>query len=230
MNANNDRVLIFDLDGTLVDSNRDLVPALNRTIAHDDVPPISRADVGHVVGQGALKMIERAFQFHDRPLTSERQKELLPVFLETYEAHIADETVWFDGVMDALDHLDSLGWTFAICTNKYEHLARKLIGLLGHGDRFAVVTGGDTFGFKKPDPRHIIETASMVAKNPRQVIMVGDSINDIDAAKNGGIPVIAVDFGYSDVPVSTLAPDIIISHFSELAGAVEKLSAKEKQT
>jgi phosphoglycolate phosphatase len=216
--------IVFDLDGTLVDSNRDLVPALNRTTAHDGLPPISRADVGHVVGQGALMMIKRAFEFHNTPLDPERHKELLPIFLETYEAHIADETVYYDGVLNALDVLAKHGWILAVCTNKYEHLARKLLTKIGGIERFAAITGGDTFAKKKPDPSHIIETIKMAGGEPENAVMVGDSINDIDAAHAAKIPVIAVDFGYSDVPVEQLNPTKIISHFDSLVEEALKLA------
>lgn len=216
--------IVFDLDGTLVDSNRDLVPALNRTTAHDGLPPISRADVGHVVGQGALMMIKRAFDFHSTPLSENRHKELLPIFLENYEAHIADETVYYEGVLKALDDLAERDWILAVCTNKYEHLARKLLDILGGTERFSAITGGDTFPLKKPDPSHIVETIKLAGGDPSNAVMVGDSINDIDAALAANIPVIAVNFGYSDVPVEQLNPTKIISHFDELVEEAVKLA------
>lgn len=222
------RLLIFDLDGTLVDSNRDLIPALNAATSSVGLAPISRADVGHVVGQGALKMIEKAFSYHGQELDGGAggplHKELLKLFLAYYEAHIADHTIFFDGVLKALDTLRDDGWQLAVCTNKYEHLARKLLDELGETERFAVITGGDTFDFKKPDPRHLTETAKMVGIDPTNCLMVGDSINDILPAQSANIPVIAVDFGYSDVPVTELNPDRVISHFDQLVEVVDVLS------
>lgn len=224
------RLLIFDLDGTLVDSNRDLIPALNAATASEGLAPISRADVGHIVGQGALKMIERAFTFHGQELEGgvggPTHKGLLQLFLLHYESHIADHTIFFPGVLKALNRLSNQGWQLAVCTNKYEHLARKLLAELGEIERFPVITGGDTFDFKKPDPRHLTETARMAGIEAAACIMVGDSINDIVPAQEADIPVIAVDFGYSDVPVRTLDPDRVISHFDELEGAVGDLSGR----
>ncbi len=214
-------IIVFDLDGTLIDSARDLVPALNRTTARDGLPPVPMNEVGTVVGQGALAMIARAFAYHDRSLDPVRHKELLAIFLEEYEARIASETVWYDGVFEALDTLESEGWRFAICTNKYERLARLILAQMDGGDRFGVVTGGDTFAFRKPDPRHITETAAMVGDGP--VIMVGDSVNDIEAARLAGIPSIGVTFGYTDVPMADLQPTVAIDRFTELPGAVEKV-------
>lgn len=221
------RAILFDLDGTLVDSNRDLVPTLNRVVALDGVPPTSLDDVGHVVGQGAMAMIARAFALHGVPLESARHKELLALYLEDYEQHLADETVFFDGALEALDLLEADGWQLHVCTNKYEHLARKLLNALGESGRFGTITGGDTFAVKKPDPSHLIETARLAGVDPFRCIMVGDSINDIAAAQAAKMPVVAVTFGYSDVGVKTLGPDAIISHFQELPNAITVLSQED---
>lgn len=220
------RAVIFDLDGTLVDSNRDLVPTLNRVTALDGVPPISREDVGHVVGQGARAMIAKAFAFHDVPLGADRHTQLLALYLEDYERHLADETVFFDGALEAMDALSADGWKLLVCTNKYERFARKLLDALGGLDRFDAITGGDTFAVKKPDPQHLIQTAALAGVDAARCIMIGDSINDIAAAQAMDMPVVAVDFGYSDVPVETLNPDRVISAFSELPMAVDALASR----
>ncbi len=113
------------------------------------------------------------------------------------------------------------GWRFAICTNKYERLARLILAKMDGGHRFEVVTGGDTFDFRKPDPRHITETAALMGAGP--VVMVGDSVNDIEAARLAGIPSIGVTFGYTDVPMAEMQPTALIEHFKELPQAVEKV-------
>lgn len=222
------RLIIFDLDGTLVDSNRDLIPALNTATATEGLPPISIDDVGHIVGEGALRMIERAFQFHQRELQvgGDLHKRLLKLFLDHYEMHLADQTVFFDGVFEALDGLAVEGWQFAVCTNKYERYARKMLVQMDAIDRFVAITGGDTFPFRKPDPAHIVETAKLAGFGANQCIMVGDSINDIKPALAAQIPVIAVNFGYSATPVEELNPDIVISHFNELPAAVSDLASR----
>ncbi len=214
--------LIFDLDGTLADTNRDLVPALNRTTALDGLPPIPMEAVGHVVGRGVLEMLERAYSYHGRELTKARRAELFEHYLVDYEAHIADNSVWFDGLFDALDALEADGWRFAVCTNKVERLARKLVEELGNGERFAALTGGDTFPVKKPDPAHLTETIKLAGCDG-PAIMVGDSINDIEAARRAGMPSIGVTFGYTDVPMRELRPTVMIDHFRELPQAVEKV-------
>lgn len=225
---NSRKLLIFDLDGTLVDSNLDLIPALNAATQTCGLPPLSREDVGFVVGSGALAMIEKSFALNNRPLErgGSEHRRLLDLFLLHYEAHIADNTVFFPGVLDALDRLRDDGWELAVCTNKYEHLARQLLSELGQIQRFVAITGGDTFPQKKPDPSHLLKTAELAGVNPANCIMVGDSVNDIAPAKAAGIPVIAVDFGYTDIPVNELGPDLIISHFDQLFGAVSQLLRK----
>jgi phosphoglycolate phosphatase len=220
------RLLIFDLDGTLVDSNRDLIPALNVATRTEGLPAISLDDVGHVVGQGALKMIERSFAFHKRPLEQggDTHQRMLELFLQHYEKHTTDKTIFYPGTLAALDVLTAQGWQLAVCTNKYEHLARKLLTELGEIERFPIVTGGDSFEVKKPHPDHLRQTAKLAGVDLQHCIMIGDSINDIAAAQAASIPVIAVDFGYSDVPVSELAPDCVISSFTQLPDAVDTLS------
>ncbi len=220
-----EKTIVFDLDGTLVDSARDLVPMLNRTVAADGIPPISIEQAGYCVGQGAMKMIERAYALHGQPLDPERHKELLADFLAHYEENLSENTVFYEGALGALDRLAEDGWVFAVCTNKYEHLAHKMLDELGQSTRFSAVSGGDTFDFRKPDPAHIIETVKLAGGVPETAIVVGDSINDIAAAREADIPVIAVDFGYSDVPVAQLEPTAIISHFRELFDTVEAIAS-----
>ena len=216
-------ILVFDLDGTLADTILDLIPVLNRVTATQGLEAIPIADVGHVVGHGARAMIERAYAYHNRALDKAVHDKLFNDFLTDYEENIAANTVIFDGAMDVLDALEARGWKFAVCTNKPEKLAVKLLQELGVARRFAAVTGGDTYPFRKPDPRHLTGTIEKAGGNRARAVMIGDSRTDIDTAKAAGIPVVAVDFGYTDVPVRLLGPDVVISHFSELPKAVEAI-------
>ena len=209
------KTIVFDLDGTLVDSVRDLLPALNNAIASEGLSPISIDDVGQIVGQGALKMIERAFDLNEAALSVETRSRLLDMFLAHYEANIATNTVFFDGCLDVLDQLSSDGWLLAVCTNKYEHLARKLLDEMGETSRFAAITGGDTFEVKKPDPAHIVGTVERAGGELAKTIMVGDSINDIAAAQAAGVLSIGIEFGYTDIPVTEMGATTTISHFNQ---------------
>lgn len=216
-------ILVFDLDGTLADTILDLIPVLNRVTATQGLEAIPIADVGHVVGHGARAMIERAYAYHNRALDKAVHDKLFNDFLTDYEENIAANTVIFEGAMDVLDALEAQGWKFAVCTNKPEKLAVKLLQELGVAHRFAAVTGGDTYPYRKPDPRHLTGTIEKAGGNRDRAVMIGDSRTDIDTAKAAGIPVVAVDFGYTDVPVRLLGPDMVISHFSELPQAVETI-------
>lgn len=216
-------LLVLDLDGTLADTNRDLIPVLNRVTARVGLEPIAMSDVGHVVGHGAKAMIEKAFAFRGQPLDEATRDRLFDLFIEDYSANIAANTVLFDGVTASLDRFEGNGWRLAVCTNKQESLAVKLIAELGQSHRFSVISGGDTFAFRKPDPRHLVETVTMAGGAPGRTVMVGNSVTDIRTARSAQIPVVAVDFGYSEVPVAQLNPDRVISHYDELWDAASAL-------
>jgi phosphoglycolate phosphatase len=221
-------ILVFDLDGTLADTMRDLIPVLNRTTASEGLAEIPFSDVGHVVGHGARAMIEKAFAYHGRELDPSLHDRLFDQFLVDYEASIAANTVLFEGAEMALDHFAGQGWLLGVCTNKPERLAVKLLDELGVLTRFAAVTGGDTYPYRKPDPRHLTGTIEKAGGDVSRAVMVGDSRTDIDTAKQAGIPVVAVDFGYTDIPVRELSPDRVISHFDRLREAVESLGTQVK--
>ena len=213
---------IFDLDGTIADTNRDLIPALNHATALDGLEPVSLDEVGYVVGQGALKMIEKAFALRGRSVEPDRLQELFAIFLRRYEDHIADESVIFEGFETALDALEDDGWAFAVCTNKPERLAKKLLAELGIADRFAFVAGAETFERRKPDPSHITNTID-AAGGASKAVMIGDSISDSAAAQAVPIPVVLFDFGYSEHDVRTLNADAVLSHYRDLPETLNRL-------
>jgi phosphoglycolate phosphatase len=217
--------LVFDLDGTLADTARDLIPALNRVISIDGLAPVALAEIGHVVGHGSKVMIERAHQLRGRNVSPERLDYLFGRFLDVYMENIADHTVLFEGTGAAMNRFADAGWKLAICTNKPIAMTRLLLAKLGVADRFASVSGGDSFAFKKPDPRHLTETIRLAGGFPGKSVMVGDSITDIQTARAAGVPVVAVNFGYSAEPVAALGPDRVIGHFDELWEAVASLYA-----
>ncbi len=208
--------IVFDLDGTLVDTAPDLVESLNHTIALRDLAPVGYEDLTHLVGQGARVMISRAFALRGAPLTDEELPALLDRFIAHYAAGMPGLSRPYPGLVDALDRLRDAGYLLAVCTNKMEGLARPLIETLGLTGYFAAITGGDTFPVRKPDAAHLTGTIELAGGVPQKALMIGDSINDILAARNAGIPSIAVPFGYSDVPVDTLGASQVIGHFDEL--------------
>lgn len=209
-------LVIFDLDGTLLDTAPDLVASLNHTIAAADLAPVTYADLTHLVGQGARVMIRRAFELRGRTIDDVSTEPLLQRFLAHYKREMPGASKPYPGLIEALDRLADAGMRLAVCTNKQEDLAVPLIERLGLSERFMTITGGDTFAVRKPDARHILGTIEKAGGDPSAAVMVGDSINDILAARNAGIPSIAVTFGYSDVPVATLDPNHVVEHYSEL--------------
>jgi phosphoglycolate phosphatase len=207
---------VFDLDGTLVDTAPDLVDSLNHTIAIRDLTPLTYADLTHLVGSGARAMIERAFALRASPLTDAELEPMIDRFVSHYRAGMPGKSQPYPGLIAALDRLADAGVLMAVCTNKMEGLARPLIEALGLADRFAAITGGDTFAVRKPDPEHLFGTIRLAGGDAARTVMIGDSHNDIKVAANARIPSIAVPFGYSDVPVETLDPTVTIRHFDEL--------------
>jgi len=217
-------LLVFDLDGTLLETAPDLVGTLNEILGDEGLKPIPLEVAKTYIGQGAKMMIENGFAANEQTIGADRLNALMPVFLEKYEARIARETHAFPGLLNALDQLQQEGWDFAVCTNKHERLARLLLEELDLTNRFVTITGGDTFAHKKPHPEHLLKTVALAGSTAEQSIMVGDSRSDIDAAKAASIPVIAVDFGYTPVPVSDLGPDVVISHFDQIHDAIRSIS------
>ena len=216
-------LVIFDLDGTLIDTAPDLIDSLNHTIAAGGLAPLTFADLTHLVGQGARVMIRRAFELRGHSLDETAVEPLLDRFLAHYKAQMPGESRPYPGLAECLNRLSAAGMKLAVCTNKSEELALPLLEKLELASRFVAITGGDTFPVRKPDARHIFGTIERGGGDPQRSVMIGDSINDILAARNAGIPSIAVTFGYSDVPVADLHPDHVIASFDQLTvGLVEK--------
>lgn len=216
-------VVGFDLDGTLVDSNLDLAPAVNHALRIAGRPEVPDSEVRHLIGGGARAMLERALLRTGGPVSAEEFEPLAAELLTHYEANIAANTVPFDGCLAALDDLASRGVKLAVVTNKLEMLARKLIGELGMTSRFACILGGDTLGpgRAKPAPDMLHEAARLAGGG--RFAMIGDSSFDTLAAKAAGAPVVALSFGYNDMPVHDLQADAVIDHYDELVGALSGL-------
>jgi len=212
--------LVFDLDGTLVDTAPDLLDSLNHCLGCAGMRQASETELRRYVGMGGLVMIQRAFAAQNEALTDAHLAELHGIFLEHYTRNIPGRSRAFPGVVEAMGRFADAGYVLAVCTNKYEGLARNLLAGLALTDRFAAICGQDTFPFRKPDPRHLTLTIEAAGGNPQSALMVGDSRTDIDTAKAAGIPVVAVDFGYTDRHVSLFEPSRVISHFDELTPAL----------
>jgi phosphoglycolate phosphatase len=217
------RLVVFDLDGTLVDTAPDLINALNFVLDREGLPPVPLHAARTMIGAGARRLIERGLELEGRFASLEDITRLTRDFIDYYAAHIADASRPFEGLEDALDELGRLGYRFAVCTNKLEWLSKLLLDRLGLSSRFAAICGADTFGVSKPDPAILQQTVARAGGQLSFAIMVGDAGPDIGVARRAGVPVIGVEFGYTEVPIADLKPDRLIKHMRELPAAVENL-------
>ena len=216
--------IVFDLDGTLIDTAPDLVDTLNVVFAREGWPPVPYETARNTIGGGAKMMIVRGIAAEGIAVAPAKLDQLFADFIAHYTEHLADRSRPFPGLTDALDVLASGGCRFAVCTNKLERLSVLLLKQLKLADRFAAICGQDTFAVQKPDPEVLRRTVTAAGGSLPHAIMIGDSVTDIRTARAAGIPVIAVDFGYSERPVSELGPDRIISHFAQLRSAIAAIS------
>jgi phosphoglycolate phosphatase len=223
-------IVVFDLDGTLVDTAPDLINALNYVLDREGMPPVPLHKARTMIGQGARKLLERGLEVDGRDVSVADIDRLTGDFIDYYAAHIADESRPFAGLEDAMNDLSGLGYRFAVCTNKLEWLSKLLIGKLDLTARFDAICGADTFGVSKPDPAILQQTVARAGGSMASAIMVGDAGPDIGVARRAGIPVIGVEFGYTDVPIASLKPDLLIGHFSELPAAVAQLDGARNIT
>jgi phosphoglycolate phosphatase len=216
-------IVIFDLDGTLIDTVPDLIGTLNLVFAQEGLPSVAIDEARSLVGAGIRPLIERALARHGRELPVEEVDEIFARYIRHYQEHIADRSRPFPGLESALDRLRDDGFRLAVCTNKYEVLSVRLLDALGLTTRFAAICGQDTFPMKKPDPQTLHLTIARAGGDPARAVMVGDSETDVKLARAAAVPVVGVDFGYTPIPMMELKPDRLISHFDGLQRAVTEL-------
>ncbi len=213
-------VIAFDLDGTLVDTAPDLMATLNTLLEQEGLPALPVSMAGQLVGRGAKVMIERGFEAAGETLDPDHATVLFHRYISLYRSRIADESRPFPGVIEALDALEAQGAILAVCTNKRTDLSLALLDALDLTRRFAVVVGADMAPKPKPDASHLLMAIEKAGGVPTRAVMVGDSINDVLAARNAGAPMILVTFGYTDTPAKDLDRDILIDRFDQLYDSV----------
>jgi phosphoglycolate phosphatase len=212
--------IVFDLDGTLVDTAPDLIDTLNFVFAREGIPPVAYDVARTMIGGGARRMIERGLSDRGVAVAAADAERLYKDFVAHYAEHIADRSRPFPGLEAALERLAGEGARLAVCTNKLEWLSVRLLEQLGLAKQFSAVCGQDTFGLQKPDPLMLRLTVERAGGRLDRAVMVGDSATDVTTARAAGVPAIVVDFGYEEVPVAQLKPDRIISHFRDLPEVV----------
>ena len=213
----------FDLDGTLLDTSMDLCEALNHALAIEGRPLVPADQVVRLIGGGTAQMLQNALAESGGPVDAGRFTFLQQKLVDFYADNIAHHTQFYPGAESMLDSLAAAGIRIAVATNKKESLALRLFSELGIDHRFATVIGGDTLGpgRAKPAPDMIHEYVARLGGG--RTAFVGDTTFDIKAARAAGVPVIAVSFGFNDLPPMQLGADAIIDHFDELQGVLARL-------
>ncbi len=218
--------VVFDLDGTLVDTAPDLVNATNHVLAGIGLPAVPEAVLRPVISIGSRRMIEEGLSYHGRTLEASRVDEMWRALLAYYADNIAVDSRPYPGVDAVLDDLQRQDIIIAVCTNKLEGLSRQLLSALGMARRFSAICGRDTFQVCKPHPDHLIGAITAAGGVARHAVMVGDSDTDVSTAKAAGIPIIGVGFGYSEIPMRDLEPDALIGHYREFPAALRRLQER----
>ena len=218
-----DRAVIFDLDGTLVDTAPDLMRATNHVLEGIGRRPLAMEEVRAFVGHGARSLLTRGLAATGGLPDAYDVEADYKRFVEYYSSNIAQGSTVFPGLVTLLERLKAEGFGLGVCTNKLEGLSVQLLDALDLSKYFGSVIGPDTLGIAKPDPRPFFEAVSRLNLDSPRALMVGDSETDILTARNAGVPVIAVPFGYTPRPVEEFGPDRMIAHFDQAYEAIEDL-------
>lgn len=215
--------IVFDLDGTLVDTAPDLVAVLNQVLGEAGLLPLPFEEGRNLIGGGAKALLERGFAQAGEALSETRGDKLFGRFLTLYRDRLAEMSRPYPGVVDTLAQLTAAGATLAVCTNKRTDLSVALLAQLDLTRFFATVMGPDSAGARKPDRRHLEAAVAGAGGDLARALMVGDSIADAAAARAAGVPLVLVSFGYTETPAAELSPDVLIDHFHELPAACVRL-------
>lgn len=219
--------VVFDLDGTLIDSLPDVTAALNRLLAEEGRRAVTPDEARNWIGEGARPLIERGFAATGAAAPGDALPGLIERFVAHYRTAPAAETIVFPGVERALAALAARGVPMGVCTNKPHEMSRLVLAALGLDGYFASVIGGDALPVKKPDPGHLHAVLDEMGCSREGAVYVGDSPTDVAAGRNAGMRVIVVSWGYSRVPPAELGADALIDGFDELADALARVAAAE---
>lgn len=218
------RSLIFDLDGTLIDSAPSIVFALNDVFADAGYAPVEVDAVKPLLAGDAMKLVGALIAGQDREISNKENTLLTQRFLEMYKSNPAQDAALYPSAIEVLRHFKDSGHPMAICTNKPSITADPVLVAFELGKYFDEVICGNQTEFKKPDGRHVLETAAAIGGDPTQAVMIGDSGNDIYAAHDAGVISVWASFGYGQEKVEDLRPTATINNLSELPGVIADLS------
>ena len=216
------KALVFDLDGTLLDSAADLAQALNATLHDHDRAPLSLAQVKSLTGDGMMAMLNRAFMGSGLPAAQKDLDQIYMQFIKHYSTLKPDRSQLYPHVIETLQHYRGRGVKIGLCTNKQEQSTHRLMRDLEIHDLFDNIAGGDTFSMRKPHPGHIRGVLDALGIEPHHAAMIGDSANDVIAAQGAGVKSIAVTHGYGS-DVKQYKPNAIIGSFADIEAALTSL-------
>ncbi len=219
------QTVVYDLDGTLIDSARDMQAAVSNVLADHGLPPVTEDDVRLFMGQGSKVTMDKAFSKYGQTLDEAALTAVTRAFVRYYQADPVSHTVAFDGVAEVIAHFGRLGLKQGVCTNKFEKPSRMILEHLKLMPPISDVAGADTFPVRKPDPRHILLLIERMGCDPRRSVMIGDSIHDVEAAHGAGLPAVLVSWGYTAKPASELGANAVIERFGALPEALAGLAA-----
>jgi len=217
--------IVFDLDGTLIDTAPDLILATNHVLVEAGFDPTDEEFIRPFISFGTRRMIEEGVKHQGRTLSQAQHDAMFKDLIAFYSNNMTIASVPFPGMVGTLEALKARGMTVAICTNKMEGMAKQLMKELGLDHHFATITGRDTFPVCKPDPEHLFGAIRYAGGAPAHSVMVGDSTTDYATAKAAGIPIIGVTFGYTDVPMANLECEGLISHYDDFIDTLDQVIA-----
>lgn len=216
-------IVAFDLDGTLLDSADDLIDTLNILLKEYNIPSIHKSEVNNLVGNGALAMIKKAFKKNNLYSEKTNWEYLKNEFLSIYAKNYANKSQLFPFAREVLKELKSNNYEIILVSNKPEFYVKKILIFFKIENFFSAVSGGDTFKYRKPDPKHLYETIKLTKYKKYNCVFVGDSINDALCAKKSGSKLILLKHGYSDINVNKMGADIVLDNLKKIPQSIEKI-------
>jgi phosphoglycolate phosphatase len=217
--------LLFDLDGTLIDSAPDLRQAINTVLTHENLPVLTLEQAKLCLGDGLKKMLVKAFGLAGHPANEQDMQRLMPIFAEVYKSITPKPSCIFEGAREFLEAQAAQGIKLGLCTNKYEEATHRLLKQLDLARYFDVVVGGDTLPKLKPDPLPLQHALQVLKCDPANAIMIGDHANDVLAAHGAGMKVIGADYGYTHGWTDDAMPDARANVVSEFPSLLARLYA-----
>ena len=212
--------IVWDLDGTLVDSAPDLATALNTVLDMRGFFTLSLGEVRKMIGNGVPKLVERGFNAVGVRPDAAQLDELVEIFGAQYKACATDNTRPYPGIVDTLQDIHGMNIPMGVCTNKPEAFTRQILEGLGLSRYFSSVVGGDSTKAKKPDPEPVLACLRGLVSEPASSVMIGDSVHDVHAAHAAGVKIGVVPWGYRSAPVEDLGADFVIHDLAGLAGLI----------